>query len=341
VHVKCSDADCQSISVVIPTWNRLGLLKACLEGLRKSTLAADIVVVDNGSIDGTLEWLRTEQPGVCTIANPRNYGFARAVNQGIGATRTEWVALLNNDAIPDPDWLARMLKTGAASGSVGAVASRMMFGAAPRFVSSAGVRLDPSGVASDLYLGEASWPTAAVEVFGASGGACLYRRAMLEDIGLLEEAFFAYFEDVDLAWRAQLRGWKAVLAPDAVVIHAVSATLGDGSARKRYLLARNKWWTLARNYPLDGLRTSLPLVIAYDALSLATSIIRRDISTIRGRIDAIRAWPGIKRQRKAIQSRRTASWHDIRSVMSRPRGALALRAEAGTFARLSAQVDDT
>src|SRR5204863_179653 len=102
------------------------------------------------------------------------------------------------------------------------------------------------------------------EVFGACAGAALYRRAMLDDVGLMDEQFFAYLEDVDLAWRARHRGWRAVLEPRAVVRHVHSGTLGEGSPLKRYLLARNKVWTVAKNFPVEDLWPWLPVVVVYD-----------------------------------------------------------------------------
>src|SRR5206468_2274482 len=120
--------------------------------------------------------------------------------------------------------------------------------------NSCGIAIDPAGIAWDRYGGS---PTSAVdrdrEVFGPCAGAALYRRAMLEDVGLFDGDFFAYLEDVDLAWRARLRGWGCVLEPVAVVRHAHSATLGEGSPFKRYLLGRNKVWVLAKCLSADEL----------------------------------------------------------------------------------------
>jgi GT2 family glycosyltransferase len=324
------------VAVVIPSWNGRSLLETCLPALMKSTMATNlVVVVDNGSTDGTADWLLQNYPEVRLIRNEHNMGFAAAVNQGIVATQTEWVALLNNDALAEPDWLGRLLETAVSDARIGAVASRMMFRDNTRFVSSAGIRMDASGGAWDLLLGESSWPTAPIEVFGASAGACLYRRRMLQDIGLFDEAFFAYLEDVDLAWRARLRGWKTVLNPHAVVYHAVSATGVEGSPFKRYYLARNKWRVIVKNFPLQLLLRNMFLIGIYDALSIAKSILGRDGSALRGRLDALRDVPRLVRQRHQNLARQSAAWTEVRAALSPIESPMALYRRGQLPARLA------
>jgi GT2 family glycosyltransferase len=204
-------------------------------------------------------------------------------------------------------------------------------------VNSLGIRVDPSGMAWDVGLGDLAWPAEPVEVFGASGGACLLRRAMLEDVGLFAEPFFAYYEDVDLAWRARLRGWTALLAPAAVVHHAHSATGGEGSSFKQHLLARNRIWTTVRNYPARPLLAHLPLVLAYHLLPVAHGLVHRDVTPLRGRLDALAALPRVLRERRAIQSCRTASWEELRSAMGPIEGPLATLRRAGLAPRWAAR----
>jgi len=324
-----------SVEVVIPSFNGRRLLEDCLPSLIAQVEPHHVWVVDNGSVDTTADWLRSRWPGVHCLRNRRNEGFARAVNQGICASGGTWVALLNNDAIPAPDWLEHLVAVGLRPNDVGAIASRMMFQDAPERVSSCGIRIDPSGGAWDLWLGATSWPNMGTHVFGASGGACLLRREMLEDIGLFDEGCFAYLEDVDLAWRAQLRGWKAVLAPNAVVYHAMSATGGEGSAFKRYLLARNRVRGMIRCYPTEGLRRHLPVILLYEFISNASSLLRGDTVPLHGRLDAFKELPKLLAQRKAIQGRRTASWSDIERVLSPLESPLTLRRRARLVARLA------
>ncbi len=323
------------VSVIIPTWQGRHLLETCLSALAQSQVEAAVVVVDNGSTDGSVEWLQAAYPAVRLIRNPRNLGFAVAVNQGIRATRTRWIALLNNDAVPEPDWLARLLEVGETYPRTGAVASRMMFRDNPRIVSSAGIRVDPSGGAWDLFIGKTHWPADPIEIFGASGGACLYRREMLDDIGLLDEAFFAYLEDVDLAWRAQLRKWKTRLSPAAVVYHALSATGGEGSSFKRYYLARNKWRVIVKNYPNRLLARNILAIGTYDALSVLRSVANADGAALRGRADALRALPGLVRQRRGILNNRLATDIDIQRAMSPIESPIALHRRSRLVSRLA------
>jgi GT2 family glycosyltransferase len=306
-----------TVSVVIPTWNGLALLQRALRGLEEgSTRASAVIVVDNGSIDGTADWVARERPSCIVIRNSQNRGFAAAVNQGIGATNSRWIALLNNDAIPSPSWLQALLTAGESGPRIGAVASRMMFESRPDVVSSAGVRVDRSGGAWDHLAGLAEWPESPVEIFGASAGACLYRRDMLDDVGPFEESFFAYLEDVALAWRARLRGWRAILAPAAVVRHAVSATAGEGSPLKRYYLARNKWMMLIRTYPHTVFLRDLPLIILRDVYTSIRSLAACDLVPLRGRVAAFRRLSRLIRERQRIQSHATAKWKDLNRVMS-------------------------
>ena len=236
------------VTVIIVTWNGRQHLEPCLEALAAQTRRDfEVIVVDNASTDGTVELLRESYPHVRLLCNADNLGFAVANNQGIRASSAPFVATLNNDTIPDPEWLAALLRSfesAEADSRLGAVASKMVFADAPHVVNSCGIALDPAGIAWDLWGGRpAQLVDRPREVFGACAGAALYRRGMLDDVGLFDEDFFAYFEDLDLAWRALQRGWRCVLAPDAVVRHHHSGTLGEGSPVKRYLLARTNRWS--------------------------------------------------------------------------------------------------
>jgi heptosyltransferase-2/heptosyltransferase-3 len=152
-------------------------------------------------------------------------------------------------------------------------------------------------------------------VFGACGGAALYRRAMLDDVGLFDEAYFAYLEDVDLAWRARLRGWDARFAPGALVRHAHAGTLGEGSPLKRFLLARNKVWTVVKCAPDPHSWTRFPMTAVYDAGAATFGVARqRDWASVRGRLAAVAALPEVLRKRQEIQSRRTVSAESLADV---------------------------
>jgi GT2 family glycosyltransferase len=288
------------VSVVIPTVRGRSWLPACITALRGQTLRDfEIIVVDNASSDGSAAWLAA-QPDVRVIRNESNLGFAAACNQGIRAGNTPFVALLNDDARPEPQWLEALVRAMQHPQSlisdpqplrVGACASLMLFADRPAVVQSAGIAMDRAAIAWDRLRGypadsvEAQQPR---EVFGASGGACLYRRAMLDEIGLFDERFFAYLEDVDLAWRAQRAGWRCLYVPQARVLHHTSATSGEGSAFKNRLLGRNKVWLAVKNARLRD----APIIAFYDLAAVAyAGMTRGEWSHLGGRLDGIRrAW---------------------------------------------------
>jgi GT2 family glycosyltransferase/ADP-heptose:LPS heptosyltransferase len=298
------------VTVIIVTWNGRQHLEPCLDALAAQTRRDfEVVVVDNASTDGTVELLRERYPQVRLLCNEANLGFAVANNQGIRTSSAPFIATLNNDTIPDPGWLAALLRPFEADDAdprLGAVASKMVFADAPHVINSCGIAMDPAGIAWDLWGGRpAQLADRRREVFGACAGAALYRRAMLDDVGLFDEDFFAYFEDLDLAWRALLRGWRCVLAPDAVVRHAHSGTLGEGSPVKRYLLARNKVWVIGKNASADYLRRWWPVVVLYDVGAAAFGVARQgDWASVRGRLAGLRSLPSVLRKRHTQQEQR-------------------------------------
>jgi len=291
-----------SVAVVIPNWNGAALLPACLDGLRRQRYRDfRVVVVDNGSDDDSLAVL-ARYPEARVLRLACNRGFGAATNAGIRASASRYVATLNNDAVPAPDWLAALVAAAEADPRVGMCASRMVFAARPDRLNSCGIALDRAGIAWDLLGGEpVGADRAAPEPFGPCAGAALYRRAMLDQVGLFDARFFAYLEDVDLAWRARRAGWRCRYVPAAQVAHQHSATGGEGSARKRYLLGRNKVWLVAKNYPAAGLWRWLPLVIAYDVAAIGYALAaRRDGAALAGRL------AGLAGLRRALRARAAA-----------------------------------
>lgn len=308
------------VSIVIVNWNGRHFLAPCLRSLAAQTFRDfEIVLVDNGSEDGSLPFVKEHYPQVRLIANDENRGFAAANNQGIRASDAEYVATINNDTEADPDWLAELVAVAEARPQVGACASRMVFAGRPDMINSAGIALDRAGIAWDRQGGQAANPAdrEPVTVFGACAGAALYRREMLDDVGLFDEAFFAYLEDVDLAWRAQWAGWEAVYVPTARVLHAHSGTAGEGSPFKNRLLGRNKVWLIARNYPWPHLLWYLPAIVLYDLGSLPYTLIwRGDWGPLRGRLEGLRGLRSAIRQRKALRRRHRVESKEILAKMA-------------------------
>lgn len=306
------------VQVVIPNWNGHHLLPHCLEAIYKQTFSDfAVTVVDNGSTDGSVTWLQEHFPFVNVIANSENRGFAAAVNQGLRAVESKYVATLNNDAKPDPGWLEALVSAAESDPRIGMCASKMLFADQPHLINSAGICLDWAGIAWDCRGGEPDQPEERpTEIFGPCAGAALYRRKMLDEVGLFDEDFFAYLEDVDLAWRARLAGWIALYVPGARVYHAHSATLGEGAPFKSFLLGRNKVWLIVKNYPMPWLALYFPLILFYDWTSvLYAAVVRGDFHALRGRWAGFRKLPIALAKRQQIQALRKVNAREWRKTI--------------------------
>ncbi len=274
------------VALVIPTWNGKERLLRCLLSLSAQTYSCfQTIVVVNGSNDGTQEALKAYSY-VRLIVNHRNLGFAAAVNQGIRASSEPYIGVLNDDAFPEPGWLEALVEVMERDPQIGSCASLMVFAHQPDIVQSAGIAIDRAAIAWDRLRGRpVNEAQEGCEVFGASAGAAFYRRAMLETVGLFDERFFAYLEDVDLAWRAQIAGWRCQYVPRAVVRHQTSASLGEDSPFKKQLKARNKVWMVAKNAPAED----LPIVFLYDLIAVIYAfLVKRDPYPLLGRIEGLR-----------------------------------------------------
>lgn len=233
-------------TVLVVTWRAREFLADCLAGLRAQTAPHRLLVVDNASDDGTAAVL-AGFPEAMVLRLPRNLGFAGGVAAGLASVDTPYVALLNDDAVPAPGWLAALL---AAAPGVAAVTSRMLLPSGA--VNNAGVVLRPDGYGADRGLGAPDGPPydRAAEVFGFSGGAALLRAAAVRDVGGFPAPFFLYYEDTDTSWRLRLAGLRVAYAPDAVVRHAHSASTDQTSALFSFHNERNRLLTLTRCAPL-------------------------------------------------------------------------------------------
>lgn len=310
-------------TIIVPNFNGVRHFPALFSALASQSCPNfELLVIDDASSDSSLQWLQGASSDfnlqLRIIRNRQNVGFAAACNQGIAEARSQWLVLLNNDTQPEPNWLEALLDAAVGSAQVGMVASKMLFAHNPELINSAGIALDWMGIAWDWRGGEVDKPSeiGTTKIFGPCGGAALYSRRMLDEIGGFDEDFFMYLEDVDLAWRAQLAGWQALFQPQARVLHAHSATLGDASPRKSFLLGRNKIWLLVKNYPNPWFLRYLPLILTYDLFAtLYGAILRRNFALARGRLAGLRSAGKMLAKRKGIQQR----WHDVdnwRSVMS-------------------------
>ena len=267
------------VSVVIPHWNGRHHLDDCLNALRGQTLADhEVILVDNGSTDGSQAYVREGFPEVRLLELGDNRGFTGACNTGYAASRGEFVCLLNNDTEAAPGWLAAVVAVFNRCPRVGIVASKLLLFDQRDTFHAAGdfYRLDGIPGNRGVWQRDEGQYDREEPVFGACGAAAAYRRAMVEEIGFLDDAFFFSCEDVDIAWRAHLAGWEVRYAPAAVVYHKLKASGGSGVVGS-YHDGRNFLYVIWKNYPSSLLRRH------------ASDILRAQLR-ISG--EALRAWRG-------------------------------------------------
>jgi GT2 family glycosyltransferase len=294
--------DAPLVSAIVVNHRRPELLAECLASLDAAFEAVDAdcesIVVDNASGDRSCDLVRERFPAVGLIELSRNLGFAAAVNRGLDEAAGEWILLLNNDAVIDPGGVAELLRVATSHPAIGSVAALMCFAESPEVINSAGIGVDRLGVAYDRLLGEPVRASEAepVEVFGASGGAALHRRAMLESAGGLDASFFFALEDADLAWRARMAGWRCMYAPAARVRHRHGATGVHQSSFKHYHVGLNRVRLLAKNADGAHLRRYGVLIAAYDACYVAYTLLAdRTLAPLRGRLRGLREWRAYRR----------------------------------------------
>ena len=307
-----------SVAAVVVNWNSGGLLARCLDALGEQThRPRQVVVVDNASADGS-EAAARGRPGVELVEPGANLGFAAANNRGIErAAGCEWVALLNPDAFPEPGWLESLLAA-ARDGRFSFLASRQLLAEDPTRLDGAGDVYTVAGLAWRRHHGQPAAENGLVaeEVFSPCAAAALYRRDALLEAGGFDEAFFCYFEDVDLAFRLRLLGHRCLYVPGAVVHHVGSALSGRGSAFSVYHGHRNLVWTYWKNMPGRLLALHWPLHLAVNLASLPWFAGRGQGRTIlRAKRDALLGLPRVLGERRRVQARRRASSAELRRLM--------------------------
>jgi GT2 family glycosyltransferase len=312
------------LSVVIPNWNGARYLPTCLDALARQTYPAlEIIVVDNASSDDSSALIRSGYPAVRLLELSENRGFTGACNAGIQAASGEFIALLNNDTEADTGWAAAVVDAFKRHPEAGSVASKMLLFDQRDHIHTAGDYFTKDGRAGNrgVWQRDSGQFDEEAYVFSACGGSAVYRRALLDQVGLLDDDFFFSGEDVDLGWRAQLAGWRCLYTPAAVVYHHLSATGGGVTAS--YYDGRNLIFILIKNFPaafwrrygLLVLRAQLRL--AWEALRAWRGAAAR--ARLRGMLAGLGGVPRMLRKRRVVQAARTVSLEYLDTLLSPPR----------------------
>jgi hypothetical protein len=313
------------ISVIVLNWNGKHFLETCLTALRRQTFRDfEAILVDNGSQDGSVEYVRTNFPEVHLILLNENRGFTGGNIAGWELVRNGpadgLIVLLNNDTEVHPLWLEEFHKASSVYAHGGIFASKMMMFDDRNRIENCGVGMSTIGFTIDLGRGETDSPTWSEprQVFGACAGAAAYRRSMLEDIGFLDNDFFMTSEDVDLSFRAQLRGYECWMIPGAIVYHHYRGAMSKFPARQAFFTHRNSEFVYFKNMPAGLMLGHLPARVIYELAATVFSF-RAGYGRVfvKAKIDALRHLATVIRKRRHIQGRRTVSNAQLRLRMQK------------------------
>lgn len=318
--------------VIVPNWNGEDSLRDCLDSLRAQSLKPHVIVVDNGSVDGSVDLIRQNYPEVELIQHLTNKGYAGGVNAGFERAierGAEYAAPFNNDAVADKEWLRELVAYLDKHPKAGIAACKLLT-ADGRALDSTGDYYTVWGLPYPHGRGEHDVDKYddQTDIFAASGGASAFRVSMLREIGLFDERFFAYYEDVDLSFRAQLAGWKVAYVPSSRAYHAIGATSGRVRGFTTYQTLKNLPMLLVKNVPRRYLwRVSWRFCLA-QILFFFRAVSRGHIwSAIKGKFMCLWYLPGTLLKRRRIQRGRKVSdeyiWNLI--VHDLPPNARALR----------------
>lgn len=323
-------SDNSLVSVIIPHYNGVEMLRDCLASLSETLYPNfEIVLVDNASTDDSISMVQQEFNKVKIIQLPSNKGYAGGCNAGITASEeSDYIVLFNNDATVEKNWLTHLVDKMEGDKTISACQ--------PKILSAKNKNVyDYSGAAGGM-LDKYAYPfargriIATIEIddnqydsetklFWASGTACILRNSTLREVGLLDERFFAHMEEIDLCWRMQLRGNKIEYVPESKVYHLSGATLGSDSFKKKYLNHRNSILMMLKNYSLGNVLKLLPGRVVIDLMAMAYSLIMFDLNRFNGILAAF-LWiilhpVYILKERAKVQKLRLVSDKEIRGNM--------------------------
>lgn len=318
--VPVRDGDHPLISVVVLNWNGKETIETCLRSLIGQTYPnLELIVVDNASGDGSDRMVADLFPSVKLIPLDRNTGFAVGCNVGITASRGEFVALLNNDAEADPEWILELWKGIRTDPGLGSCASRIVVEGSGGILDSAGEGLSLCGVTYKRGSGGLETDFSRPEpVFGACAGAALYRRSMLKEVGLFDEDFFLIYEDGDLSFRSQLEGYRCLYVPTARVIHKVNYSIGRISDTYVYYGHRNAEFLFFKNAPRYFLLRYFHHHALYVVLSFFFFLVRgKGWVFLKAKKDFLQNLRKTLRKRKEIQMKAQLPREELERIVDR------------------------
>jgi GT2 family glycosyltransferase len=325
------------VSVIVVNWNGKKYLADCLQSLRAQTFSGyEVILVDNGSTDGSVEWIQENFRGWARIlVNARNEGFSGGNNRGINAASGKYIVLLNNDARADPHWLEELVKVAEENPRAGMLACKIyLHQEGSKIIDNVGHLIYRDGLNRGRGRLEADRGQyeKIEEVFFPSGCAALYRREMLEEVGLFDEDFFAYGDDTDLGLKGRWAGWKCLYVPKAVVHHRYSQSSGSYSALKAFYVERNRVWIAVKFFPLLLLLESPFFTFLRFALQGYGALVGRGAAgrfseayspgkllqiLLKAYLAAFRGLPGMWKKRREIKRRTRVSESEIRTWFRR------------------------
>ena len=309
------------MSVIVLNYNGREWLAPCLTALAAQIGAPpfETILADNGSTDGSVDFVVARFPAVRIVEHGENLGFAAGNNRAARTASAPLLVFLNNDTIPADDWLGRLHRAHVEAPDRHLVTSRIVFLNQPDIVDSAGDGyLRAGGAYKRGHRARVDGFLESREVFGACGAAFLITRAVFDELGGFDESFFMVYEDVDLSYRARLAGYRCWYAADAVVRHAGSGTLGMLSDAAVFHGQRNLEWTWLKNTPASLMVRTLPAHVVYSIAGLAHYILRgRASAALRGKMAAVAGVPRVLSERRSIQRASRGERARVEALMDR------------------------
>jgi hypothetical protein len=309
----------KTFSIIIPNWNGERFLRTCFDSVKKQTFQDfEIILVDNGSTDSSVDFTRINYPKVNIVSLKKNLGFAAAVNAGMKVAEGKLIALLNNDTEVDKEWLSEILKASSENDKVSFFASKILEFNNRDIIDSCGDGLFWSGRSYGISKGKkySSVFSTGKFVFGATAGAAVYKKELIEKVGLFDEDFFMYLEDVDYDMRAQLLGLKCLYVPNAIVYHIGSATSGKNSGFIFKYITRNRWHLMHKNFPGHKLLINSPIILLSEIRFIIAAVRHMFIKEYLWAItNGIKQFPLMAAKRKKIQRSRTATFAELNEII--------------------------